>query len=43
MRASGGFMGQLYTVSYSVLVHVAWGLFKGAMEDVKGQEEAVRG
>ena len=28
MRASGGFMGQLYAVSYSVLVHVAWGLLE---------------
>ena len=26
MRASGGFMGQLYAVSYSV--HVAWGLLE---------------
>ena len=28
MRASGGFMGQLYAVSYSVLVHVALGLLE---------------
>ena len=29
MRASGGFMGQLNAViSYSVLVHAAWGLLE---------------
>ena len=28
MRAYGGFMGQLYAISYRLLVHVAWGLLE---------------
>ena len=35
MGGSGGFMGQLYAVSYSVLVHIAWGAVGGFMEALR--------